>query len=113
MLTRIGLLDVMREELKKEPYKQKGQVVSSRQELRPKRKPLAKAHALCYKGLEEVKGDKSKIHVVYGKIEISFSVRSTIAAKYTPEGKCLAGEGWDIKSEIIAGICAEFSEPLF
>ena len=46
--TRIGLLDVIRTELKKGPYKQEGQVVSSRLELSPKRKPLAKAHALFY-----------------------------------------------------------------
>ena len=91
----------------------KDQVVSARLELSPKRKPSAKAHALFYKGLEEVKGDKSKIHIVYGKIQISFFVGSAIAAKYTPEGEILAGEGWDIKSEIIAGICTEFSEPLF
>ena len=44
LLTSIGLLDVMREELKKGLYKQKGQVVSSRLELIQERKPLAKAH---------------------------------------------------------------------
>ena len=64
----IGLPDVMREELKKGLCKQKGQVVSS--ELSPKMKPLAKAHTLFHKGLEEVKGDKSKIYVVYGTIQI-------------------------------------------
>ena len=37
-LTRIGLLDVVREELKKGPYKQRDQVVSSRLEKSPKRK---------------------------------------------------------------------------
>ena len=113
MLTRIGLPDVMREELKKGHYTQKDQVVSSRIELSTQRKPYAKAHALFKKGLEEVKGDKSKIHVVYGKIQISFFVGSAIAAKYTPEGEGLAGEGWDIKSDVIAGICTEFSEPFF
>ena len=96
LLTRIGLLDVMREELKKGPYKQKDHVVSSRLELSPERKPLAKAHALFYEGLEEVKGNKSKIHVVCGKIQIRFFVGSTIAAKYTPEGEGVAGGGWDI-----------------
>ena len=89
--TRIGLLDVIRAELKKVPYKQKCQVVSSRLELSPKRKPLAKARALFYKGLEEVKGGKSKIQFVHGKIQISFFVRSATAAKYTPEGEDLAG----------------------
>ena len=28
-------------------------------------------------------------------------------------GKGLAGEGWDTKSEVIAGICTEFIERLF
>ena len=37
--TRIGVLDVIRAELQKGPQKQKGQVVSSRLELSPKRKP--------------------------------------------------------------------------
>ena len=60
-----------------------------------------------------MKGDKCKIHVVCGKIQISFFVGSAIAAKYTLEGEGLAGEGWDITSEVIAGICTEFSEPLF
>ena len=40
--------------------------VTSRLELSPKRKPLAKVHALFCKGLEQVNGDKSKIHVVHG-----------------------------------------------
>ena len=40
-------------------------------------------------------------------------MESAIAAKYTPEGEGLAGEGCDIKSEVIARICTEFSEPLF
>ena len=35
-----------------------------------------------------------------------------MAAKYIPEGEDLAGEGWDIKSEVIAGIYTGFSEPL-
>ena len=35
-----------------------------------------------------------------------------MAAKYTPEGG-LAGEGWTIKPDVIAGICTEFSEALF
>ena len=113
LLTRIGLLDVMREDLKKGPYKQKGQVVPSRLELSSKRKPLANSHALFCKGLEEMKGDESKIHVVYGKFQISFFVGSAIAANYALEGERLAGEGWHIKSEVIAGICTEFSETMF
>ena len=49
---------------------------------------------MFYKALKEVNGDESKIHVVYGKIQISFFVGSAMAAKYTPEGEGLAGEGW-------------------
>ena len=79
--TRIGLLDIIRTELKKEPYKLREKVVSCRFELSLKRKPLAKAHALFCKGLKEVKGDESKIHVVYGKFQISFFVGSAMAAK--------------------------------
>ena len=64
----VGMLDTTKQELKKVPYKLHGQEVSSRLEMSPKRKPLARAHALFHKGLKEVKGDESKIHVVYGKI---------------------------------------------
>ena len=106
--TKIGLLDVIRSELKKGPYKQKGQVVSSRLELSPKRKPLAKAHALFHTGLEEVRGDTSKIHVVHGKFQISFFVGSAMAAKCTPEGEGLAGEGWEIKSEVLQNSASPF-----
>ena len=113
LLTRIGLLDVMREELKKGPCKQKGQEVSSRLELSPKRKPLSKAHALFYTGLKTVKGDESRIHVVYGKIQISFFIGSAMATKYTPEGEGLAGEGWDIKPDVIAGILYRVQPGLF
>ena len=102
----------MREELKKGPYKQKDQVVSSGLELSPKRKPLTKAHALFYKGLEEMKRVTSpRFTFSVEKIQISFFVGSASAAKYSPEGEGLAGEGWDRKSEVIAGICTEFSEP--
>ena len=111
--TRVGLLGIIKTELKKEPYKLRGREVSSRLELSPKRKPLAKAHALFCKGLKEMKGDESKIHVVYGKIQMSFFVGSAMAAKYTPEGEGLAGEGWAIKPDVSSGICKEFSEALF
>ena len=67
-----------------------------------------------FKGLGEMKRDKSKIFVVYGNIQISFFVGSAIFAKCSPEGEGLAGEGWDIiNSEVIVGICTEFSEPPF
>ena len=36
-----------------------------------------------------------------------------MAAKFTPEGEGLAGEGWTIKLDVIPGVCAEFSEVLF
>ena len=70
--TRIGLLDIIRTELKKTPYKLRGRVVSCRLELSPKRRPLAGAHALFYKGLTEVIRDESKIHVVHGEVQITF-----------------------------------------
>ena len=89
-------------------YKQKDQVVSSRLELSPKRKPLAKAHALFHKGLKEVEGDEPIIFVVYCKIQMSFFVESAKGSKCTP-----AGEGWAIKPDDISGICTEFSEALF
>ena len=59
-----------------------------------------KAHASFYKGLQEMKGDKSKNHVAHGNIQISFFVGGAFAAKYTPEGEGL---------EVIAGICTGFS----
>ena len=46
-----GMLEIVQKELKKIPYKNK--VVSARLEMSRKRKPLAKAHALFYKGFEE------------------------------------------------------------
>ena len=111
--TIVGLLNFIKTELKEEPYKLRGREVSSRLEVSPKRKPLAKAHALFYKGLKEVTGDESKIHVVYGKIQISFFVENAMAAKYTPEGEGLAGVGWTIMPDVIARIRTEFSEALF
>ena len=97
--------DAGHQEHKKEPYRLRGQVVSSRLEKSPRRKPLAKAHALFYKGLKEVGGDESKTYVVYSKIQISFFVGGVMAAKCIPEGEGLAGEGWNIKPDVIAAIC--------
>ena len=54
---------------------------------------LGKSQCIVQKGLKEAGGDESKIHVVYGKIQISFFVGGDMAAKYTPEGHGLAGEG--------------------
>ena len=111
--TMVGMLDIIKNELKKDPYKLHGQEIFSRLEICPKRKCLAKAHALFYKGLKKVGGDESKIHVVYGKIQVCFFVRSVMAAKYTPEGEDLARKGWNIKPDVVAGICTEFGEALF
>ena len=88
-------------------------MVPARLERSPKKKPLAKAHALFYKGDKAVSGDESKINVVYGKIQTGFFVGSAPAAKYTPEGEGLAGDGWNIKFSVFGAICTEFNEPLF
>ena len=45
--TKVGLLDIIKTELEKEPKKLYGQEISSRLEKSPKRKPLARAHMLC------------------------------------------------------------------
>ena len=66
--TMVKLLDILKTQLKKEPYKLRGREVSAKLEMSPTRKPLAKAHALFYKGLKKVKGDESQIQVVYCKI---------------------------------------------
>ena len=100
LLTRIGLLDVMREELKKGPYKQKGQVVSPR--LKSEKETTSEDPCFV---LSRSRGDE--------RGHVQDSLGSATAAKYTLEGEGLAGEGWDIKSEVIAGICTQFSEPLF
>ena len=55
--TMVGLLDIMKEELKKEPYRLRGQVISSRLEISPKKRSLVRARALFYKGLKEVGGN--------------------------------------------------------
>ena len=100
----IGLFEIVQNELKKIPHKLLDQVVSARLEMSLKKKPLAKAHALFYKGLKAVGGSESKINVVYGKVQISFLVGSAVAAKYTLEGEGLAGEGWSIKFDVIEAI---------
>ena len=43
-----------------------------------------------------------------GKIQISFFVGGAMAAKFTPEGEGLAGEGWIFKPDVISAICTEF-----
>ena len=93
LTTMIGLLEIVKHELKKIPYKLHDRVVSTRLEMSPKRKPLGMAHALFYKDLEAVGGDESKINDGNGKIQTSFFVESAIAAKYAREGEGIAGEG--------------------
>ena len=72
LATMIGLLEVVKDELKKEPYKIHDQEVSAKLEMTPEKKPLAKAHALFYKGLKAVGGNESKINVVYVKFSNLF-----------------------------------------
>ena len=64
LATMVGLLEFVKEEIKKVPYKLHWQEVSARLEMSQKRKPLAKAHALFYNGLKDVRRNKSKINVV-------------------------------------------------
>ena len=66
-------------------------MVLERLEISPRRKPLAKAHALFYEDLKEVGGNKSKTKVVYGKIMINFFVGSAIAAKQEKAGMSKLG----------------------
>ena len=35
-----------------------------------------------------------------------------MATKYTLEGEGLAGEGWNVKPEVVAAKCTEFGEAL-
>ena len=107
------IIEIVEEEIKKMPYKLRGQEVSARLEMSPKRKSLAKAHALFDRGLKAVGGNESKMNVVHGKIQISFFVGSAMAAKYTPEGKGVAGERRYVKPGVFAAICTFFSEALF
>ena len=93
--TMVGMLDITKKNSRRCPKRLHGQEICARLEMSPKRKPLARAHALFYK-TPQVGGDESKIHVFYGKISISFFVEGATAAKFTPEGDGLAGEGWSI-----------------
>ena len=53
----IGLLKVVKEELKKVSCTRHGQEATARLEMSLQKKPLAKAHALFYKGLKAMGGD--------------------------------------------------------
>ena len=57
----VRLLDIIKEEFKKELCTLRGREVSSRLEMSPKRKPLAKAHALFLQGFKEVGQDSHKL----------------------------------------------------
>ena len=92
LATMIGMPGIVTDELKMVLYKLQS----------PKKKPLAKAHALFYEDLKAVIGDESKINVENGEIQISFFVGSAPAAKYTPEREGLAGEGWNVKFSVIS-----------
>ena len=96
------MLEIVENELKKRLYK-----------LQDREEPLAKAHALFHKGFKEVGVNDSKINVVYGRNQRSFFVGSAIAAQFTPEGEGLAGEGWNLKPDVIAAIWTDFSEAPF
>ena len=76
-------------------------MVSERLEISSKRKPLAKAHALFYEDLKEVGGKKSKTNVVYGKNYDQF-----LCGKCN---SCKAGEGWHVKTGVIAAIFGQMS----
>ena len=78
----------------------------------PEKEALGKGSCFFTKVSKQWGEDESKINVV-GTIQISFFVWNAMAAKYTFEGESLAGEGWNIKPDVIAAICTEFSEALF
>ena len=64
LATKIELLWVVKDELKKKPYEIKGQVVKARLEMSPRKKPLAKAHPLFYKGMSAARSDESKMNEI-------------------------------------------------
>ena len=108
-----GQSHVMREELKKGPYKQKDQVVSSRLEIKPEKEIVSEGP--CFVLQRTRRGEREQVQDsrCLWQNSNSFFVGSAIAAKYTSKGEGLAREGWDMESDVIAGICTEFSEPLF
>ena len=57
----------------------------------PQKEPLAKTHALFYKGLKTVGENESKINVVCGKFRMSFFVGGAMARlEMSPKRKPLA-----------------------
>ena len=56
---------MMKEELDKAACGINGQLVKARLEVSPHRRPLAKAHAMFFKGLKELGGDESKVIAFY------------------------------------------------
>ena len=85
----IDLRRVAKDELNLKLYKLHGQLAKARFETSPRKKPLTKAHALFYKELKATKADESKINVTFGKLQISFLVRRSLAAKFTPKVQAL------------------------
>ena len=73
-----------------------GQNAKARLEVSPQRRPLRKAHALCFKELKEMEGDESKVGTFHAKLQISFYVGRDVAAEYTREGEGHGEEGWII-----------------
>ena len=70
-----GCWTTSKKELKKVSFSLHGQEISSRLEIGPTRKPLARAHALFYTGLKEVGGNEFEINVVYGKIQMKLFLK--------------------------------------
>ena len=73
----IGQLEIVKEEIKKGALQVAWAGGLSKI---GKGSPWQRPMLLFCKGLKEVGGDESKIHVVYGKIQISFFVGSAMAA---------------------------------
>ena len=76
MIVMIDLLKVLKEELDKAAYEINGQRVKARLEVSLQRRPLTKAQAMFFNGLNEVDGDESKVRSFYGKLQNSFFVGS-------------------------------------
>ena len=78
----------------------------------PAEETLGKGQCFVHKGLEEVGGNEFHINVVFGNIQIIFFVGNAMAAKFTSEREGLAGQGRNLKLDIIQSICTEFSDAL-
>ena len=112
-LTMIDLLKTTKEEFVKAAYKIDGQSVKARLEVSLQRRPSTKAVAPFFQGLEEMKGDESKVMNFFGKLQISFHVGRGVAAKFTREGESHAEEDRVIDMKAVATIFRTtlFSKP--